>query len=288
MIDDRILVPGAGDLQLVASVIGPAAGMPVLLAHGGGQTRRAWRKVSAKLADAGFRAIALDLRGHGESPWAPGGSYDIDDFAKDLIIAANSLGRKPALVGASLGGLAGLVAEGRIAPGTFASLTLVDITPQMESGGVARVLGFMSQHAKEGFSSPAHAAAAIADYLPHRARRTNAGGLKNYLRHADDGRFYWHWDPAFIDNVTRGRAPDEGFPSALTELTAAASRLAPPVHLVRGGSSDIVSPQGAAEFLNLVPHAQFSDIAGASHMVAGDDNEAFGNAILQFLSCTHC
>ncbi|MFX5760902.1 alpha/beta hydrolase, partial [Acinetobacter baumannii] len=74
---------------------------------------------------------------------------------------AKASARKPALIGASLGGLAGIIAEGELSPHSFASLTLVDITPQMESAGVARVVGFMAAHAREGFASPEEAAQII-------------------------------------------------------------------------------------------------------------------------------
>ena len=58
------------------------------------------------------------------------------------------------------------------------------------------------------------------------------------------------------------------------------------MHLIRGGSSDLVSPEGAAAFLELVPHDRFTDIAGAGHMVVGDRNDAFAEAIVGFLRNT--
>ncbi|MCZ8137300.1 MAG: alpha/beta hydrolase [Porphyrobacter sp.] len=260
----------------------------MLLAHGGGQTKRAWKRVSGLLAAQGFRAIALDLRGHGESDWVEDGAYDVADFARDLIAVAGSLEREPALIGASLGGLAGITAEGTLAPGTFASLTLVDVAPQMEEGGVARIVSFMAAHAREGFASPQEAARVISDYLPHRQSRTASSGLAHYLRQRSDGRYYWHWDPAFIDSVIRRRAEgEEASMVARTELVEAASRLTLPVHLIRGGSSDLVSAESVAHFRQLVPHAQYTDIAEATHMVVGDQNDAFGDAILDFLVRTH-
>src|SRR3546814_14850584 len=75
----------------------------------GGQTRRAWRAVTHRLASHGFRTIAVDMRGHGESAWASDGAYDISDFAADLVEIAAAMASKPALIGASLGGLAGVV-----------------------------------------------------------------------------------------------------------------------------------------------------------------------------------
>jgi len=240
------------------------------------------------LARHGFRAIALDLRGHGDSAWADDGAYDIVDFAGDLVAIAGSLDRKPALIGASLGGLAGIMAEGEVAPGSFASLTLVDITPQMEAGGVTRVVGFMAAHAREGFASPDEAARVISEYLPHRPSRKASSGLAHYLRQKSDGRYYWHWDPAFIDGIMRRNAErGDGSDYGRGELGEAAAQLALPVHLIRGGSSDLVSPEAVAHFRALVPHAAYSDIADATHMVVGDQNDAFGDAILDFLMRTH-
>ena len=262
--------------------------MPVLLAHGGGQTRRAWRQVAAILSRQGFKAIALDLRGHGESAWASDGAYDIVDFASDLVALAAKLERKPALIGASLGGLAGLVAEGKLAPGSFASLTLVDITPQMDSGGVMRVVGFMAAHAGNGFASLEEAASIISGYLPHRPSRSPTSGLVHYLKQKADGRYYWHWDPAFIPGILRrhhqlGADTDYG----RREFSEAASRLKLPVHLIRGGSSDIVSPDAVSHFRQLVPQAEYCDITDAGHMIVGDQNDAFADAILAFLIRTH-
>ncbi|WP_374397485.1 alpha/beta fold hydrolase [Sphingopyxis sp.] len=262
--------------------------MPIMLAHGGGQTKRAWRQVSATLAAHGFRPIALDLRGHGDSAWSDRGAYDIVDFAADLVSISGSLDRRPALIGASLGGLAGIMAEGEVAPGSFASLTLVDIAPQMEAGGVARVVSFMAAHAREGFASPDEAARVISEYLPHRPGRKASAGLAHYLRQKADGRYYWHWDPAFIDGIMRRHAERGGGSDiGRAELSEAASRLALPVHLIRGGSSDLVSAEAVAHFRALVPQADFSDIADATHMVVGDQNDAFGDAILDFLLRIH-
>jgi pimeloyl-ACP methyl ester carboxylesterase len=285
MSDQSITFAGQSGLTIAASINGPERGFPVILAHGGGQTRRAWKAVTELLASHGFRTIAVDLRGHGESAWASDGAYHISDFAADLIAIASAIGKKPAIIGASLGGIAGIIAEGECAPGSFSSLTLVDITPQMEPGGVARVVGFMTAHAREGFASAEEAARVISEYMPHRPSRKASSGLANYLRRKEDGRYYWHWDPAFIDGMMRRRGDSSDQGSA--ELSAAAASLKLPVHLIRGGSSDLVSPEAVKHFQGLVPHAAYSDIANATHMVVGDQNDAFGQSIVNFLLRTH-
>lgn len=263
--------------------------MPILLAHGGGQNKRAWKGVVSLLAAEGMKAIAVDLRGHGDSAWCERGAYDVRDFAADIATVAAALDPKPALIGASLGGLAGLIAEGELAPGSFSSLTLVDVTPTIQAQGVARIVAFMAAHAREGFASHDEAAEAIGAYLPHRPGRKSSDGLAHYLRRKEDGRFYWHWDPAFIEYILRVREERAGADAELggAMLSAAAGRLTLPVHLIRGGSSDLVSLEDVAHFRRLVPHAEFSDISGATHMVVGDQNDAFGRAILGFLVRTH-
>lgn len=269
---------GADGQTLAAEANGPERGATVLLAHGGGQTRHAWHRTATTLAALGWRTVALDLRGHGESDWSPAGHYRIDDFAADLIAVADQLGEPPALVGASLGGLAGLLVEGEQRPGSFASLTLVDIAPTMEPEGVAKVMGFMGAHLDTGFASLDEAAEVIERYQPNRPRRSNSGGLARYLRRGDDGRYRWHWDPRFITSVTMTSGEHRH-----SRLADAAARLKLPVHLVRGGSSDLVTQEGAADFRRLVPHAAYTDIAGAGHMVVGDRNDAFSAAIVDFL-----
>ena len=267
---------GAQGETIVAESVGD--GPPVLLAHGGGQTRAAWSKVCTALAKAGHQAIAIDMRGHGESDWSPSGAYRFSDFAEDLLAIADTLQGKPALVGASLGGLAGLLAEGELRPGVFTSLTLVDVTPQLEPEGVAHILGFMAAHIDKGFATADEAAAAIGAYLPHRRQRGASGTLERYLRKCDDGRLRWHWDPQFI--AAANRMPPE---DSETRFADAARRLHLPVHLIRGASSNLVTPEAARQFLRFAPHAAYTDIADAGHMVVGDRNDAFTDAIVRFL-----
>lgn len=279
---------GLAGLKIAASVAGPHDGFPVLLAHGGGQTRLAWKRVVGELGAAGYRATAIDLRGHGDSEWSAEGAYDMRDFAADLVVISDQLERRPALVGASLGGIAGMIATGELAPASFASLTLVDIAPKMEESGVSRVVGFMQAHVKDGFASPEEAAKVIAEYLPHRPERKSSGNLNRYLRRRDDGRYYWHWDPRFIENVTKSRDDsDEERDSGLSSLSKAVSKLTLPVHLIRGGSSDLVSEEAVTHLRELVPDMHYTDIAGAGHMVVGDRNDAFCSAILTFLNQVH-
>ena len=272
---------GADDNRLDGDVYGQGARSALLL-HGGGQTRHAWRATARRLAERGFTAIPVDQRGHGDSAWVDSGAYSFSDYGRDAVALGRQIeqrfGAKPVAIGASLGGLASLHALGEA--DCFAALVLVDITPRMERSGVAQVQSFMTARAREGFATIEEAAEQVAAYLPHRKRPPSVEGLRKNLRQRADGRWYWHWDPRFWDGPRSVNAEGEGM---LSRLEAAAAGLAVPTLLVRGAGSEIVTPEHAEAFLALVPHARFVDVGGASHMVAGDRNDAFAEAILAFL-----
>lgn len=271
----------ASGLTLTYSAYGQASAPAVIFAHGGGQTRYAWKGAARSLGQQGFYSIALDLRGHGDSEWAKDGDYSLEAFGRDLVAVAEQLsvaGRAPHIVGASLGGLGAMVGAGILQPKAFASVTLVDITPNMEASGVAKIMGFMAEHSENGFSTLEDAADVIAQYMPHRPRPKDLEGLRKNLRQGEDKRWRWHWDPAFIQGVMARSAVEKA-----GDLEQSVRNISVPVHLVRGRMSELVSEASVKAFQALVPHAHFTDVAGARHMVAGDNNDVFTAAVSDFL-----
>jgi pimeloyl-ACP methyl ester carboxylesterase len=248
-----------------------------LFAHGFGQTRGAWLQSGRALAAAGYAGLAYDARGHGESARnADDQPYAGEQFANDLIIIAGEQAQPPVLVGASMGGLFGLIAEARW-PGLFRAMVLVDITPRWEQAGMQRILGFMTAF-PDGFDSLEHAGDIIAAYLPHRRARKSAEDLRELLREGEDGRWRWHWDARLIDDLVRDSAQHQD------DIAEAARSIRCPVLLISGGRSDLVSAQTVEEFQALVPHARHAHLAEATHMVAGDDNDAFTATVLEYLA----
>jgi len=274
---------GADHLDIVGDRRGDPSASVVVLLHGGGQTRHSWAGTAAVLARAGWCVVSLDARGHGESDWSPDADYRLNRFAADVGAVVDQLGVRPVVVGASLGGLTGLFLEGNVRPGSMRALVLVDVIPRMEKAGADRIADFMAEHMQEGFASLEEAADAIAAYNPHRRRPSDLSGLRKNLRLADDGRWYWHWDPRFISRGAdgEGRAPSEITDEEL--LMAAARAVRVPMLLVRGRMSDVVSEAGARDFVAELPHVRFVDVSGAGHMVAGDRNDAFTDAVVGFL-----
>jgi pimeloyl-ACP methyl ester carboxylesterase len=267
---------GFGGIHLVADVWGE--GWPVLLMHGGGQTRHAWGNTARALAEKGWKAVSLDLRGHGESEWAMNGDYSFTAFAADCISVVDRVGKRPVLVGASLGGVAAILAEGGSDRDVSSGLVLVDITHRTNRRGVERIRAFM-QSGLGGFATLEDAAEAIAAYAPHRPKRVNPSGLMKVLRLRRDGRWYWHWDPRFFE-LGRTEVPPADYQPL---FEAALAHIRVPTLLVRGRLSDVVTEEGVQDFLAKVPTAREVDISGAAHMVAGDQNDAFSSAVIDFL-----
>ena len=237
------------------------------------------RAPGESLARAGFRAYALDARGHGDSDWSADG-YEQDAMIADLISVAKAVGDpNPILVGASMGGGVSLCAVGEQSIPAKA-LVMVDTAPQLEKEGTDKIRAFMQQR-PEGFDSLEEVADAIASYQPHRKRARNLDGLKKNVRLDENERLRWHWDPSWLERTR----PD------LTErrqrMQLAAEKLAlikTPTLLVRGGLSDVLSEEGAEKFLQDCPHSEYVNVTDAAHMVAGDRNDIFTDAVAEFLN----
>ena len=269
----RVTLPGAG-LKLVADAVGAPNAPTLLFLHGSGQTRQSWGRALEEASRRGYRALSLDLRGHGDSEWAPDANYTLERFAADVRQVIEHLAVEPIIVGASLGGIVGMLI-GSSPPPALSGLVLVDITPRVEMTGANEVTAFMNS-APNGFESLEQAAEAVAAYLPHRPKPKDTSGLQRNLR-LRNGRYYWHWDPELLQ---MGRNADFKGPNPLEK---AARALKIPTLLIRGGRSRIVSETGVREFLEMVPQAEFVDISDAHHMVAGDANDAFNEAVFTFV-----
>ena len=272
---------GVDDITLIADEWNRgsdfAADRPtILMLHGGGQNRFSWKNTGQILADEGFHVVAVDTRGHGDSDRAPGADYAIETLTSDVLHVLDAIGRPVVLIGASMGGLTGLLVADQAGPQQVTKLVLVDVVPRFDKSGSARIREFMFNHV-HGFDSLDEAAEAVAAYLPHRTKPRSPEGLKKNLRHRD-GRWYWHWDPAFLTK------PEDDPQIRVEKLEQAAIDLKIPILLIRGKLSDVVSTEGVKEFLEKVPSAEFVELSDAGHTAAGDDNDAFSEVVVQFVS----
>jgi len=270
-VDDLALVADEWNRDSAATAERPA----ILLLHGGGQNRFSWKNTGQILADAGYHVVALDSRGHGDSDRSPTADYSVEALCGDALQVLYQVGKPAVLIGASMGGLTGILAAHEAGPELVEKLVLVDVVPRFEKDGSARIRDFMASGV-EGFETLEEAADAVAAYLPHRTKPRSPEGLKKNLR-LRDGRWYWHWDPAFLT-----KPHDDPF-ARMDKLEQAAINLEIPILLIRGKLSDVVSDEGVKDFLAKVPNAELTELADAGHTAAGDDNDAFSEVVVQFV-----
>jgi peroxiredoxin len=280
---EHFLTDGHGGVRIAADRQGDPAARAVVFLHGGGQTRRSWNRAAEAVARRGWQAVTVDMRGHGESDWSADGDYRVATFAADVREILLRLPPRPVLVGASLGGLTSMLLAGELSPGIAAAVVLVDIVPDMDPSGAERIHAFMADKMVDGFGSLDEVADMIAEFNPHRPRPVDLDGLRNNLRRRGD-RWYWHWDPQFIDGSAAYPPMEVTDVERLHAAVASIVADGVPMLLVRGQVSDLVSHERASEFLARFPQIGFVDVEGAGHMVAGDRNDLFADAVLEFLA----
>ena len=280
---ETFVTSGPGGVRIVSDRQGDPAARAVVFLHGGGQTRRSWGRAAAAVAERGWQSVTVDFRGHGESDWSDEGDYRVVSFAADVQEVLRQLPPCPVLVGASLGGFTSMLLAGEISPGIASAVVLVDIVPDMDPSGANRIHNFMADRMASGFESLDEVADAIAEYNPHRPRPTDLDGLRTNLRLRGD-RWYWHWDPKFISGTSPLPPMEVTDTDRLHAAVDAILRDGVPMLLVRGQVSDLVSQDRADAFLARFPKVEFVDVHGAGHMVAGDRNDIFATAVLDFLT----
>jgi peroxiredoxin len=283
MTAESFSVNGVGGVRIAADRIGDPLAPAVVFLHGGGQTRRSWGRAAAAVAGRGWQAITVDLRGHGESDWSTDGDYRVTTFAGDVLEVLRQLPPLPVIVGASLGGFTAMLLAGELSPATVRAVVLVDIVPNMDPSGATRIHGFMYDKMESGFASLDEVADAIQEYNPHRPRPSDLDGLRTNLRERD-GRWYWHWDPKFIDGTSALPPIEVTEVDRLYTAIEAILSTGVPMLLVRGQMSDLVTQERADEFIARFPEIDFVDVGGAGHMVAGDRNDIFAGAVVDFLA----
>ncbi|WP_420078350.1 alpha/beta fold hydrolase [Streptomyces sp. JL4002] len=255
-------------VTLVFDDMGPRGGTPVILIHGHPFNRTMWAPQTAALTAAGYRVIAPDLRGYGDSPVVPG-TAAFAALADDLAALLARLGIERVVVGGvSMGGQIAMELRLRH-PGLVRALVLSDTSPAPETEAGAELRRETAERLiAEGMRPYAE------EVIDKMMAPYNVTGMPGIA--AQVTRMMCATDPQGAAAALRGRAER---PDYRPVLAGAAEPC-----LVLVGADDVFTPVAEAEALrDLLPHAELAVIEGAGHLPGLERPEAFNRALLDFL-----
>jgi pimeloyl-ACP methyl ester carboxylesterase len=261
---------------------------PLLLIHGGKDHARNWDWVARDLR-RDFHVIAPDLRGHGDSAWATGGSYAISEFVFDIVQLVDALQLKPlTIIGHSLGGAISLHYTG-LFPKNVARLVAIEglgPSPELEQKLEAPPA---TQRYREWINSQKEIAKrqprryATIDEAAKRMQDENEFLSPAQAHHLtvhgvarnEDGTFSWKFDPyvrSFAPVRVRG-----------ADVRSLWERIACPTLLVRGEQNWASDPKKDGR---IAPFKQASllNVPKAGHWVHHDQLEIFLREVRKFLA----
>jgi pimeloyl-ACP methyl ester carboxylesterase len=258
------------DGRRVSALVWGSSPPRLVLLHGGAQNAHTWDTVALALDRP---LVAIDLPGHGHSDGGRNGSVDVLANAADVATAMRALATPPVdLVGMSLGGLTAIaIADAN--PDLVRTLTLVDITPGVDSEKASIIRAFIN--GPESFPSFDEILARTIEFNPTRTESSLRRGILHNALQRDDGS--WVWRYARFRSAEPGEMPE--IPVGWDSL----SRLSMPLMLARGmRSQSVVTDADEAELLRRVPSARVEHFAESGHSIQGDQPVELARVLADF------
>jgi pimeloyl-ACP methyl ester carboxylesterase len=244
-----------------------------LLIHGFGDGGFIWNEFLPQLASFG-RAIAVDLRGHGDSDWDACSRYDIGAHLSDVNFVLDALYlRTFVLIGHSLGGDIA-IRLAALHPGRVIRLVIVDSGPELDRAATAHIRrDFVAE--SRIYSGYSEYMAQLEAKLPLVSPTLRESLAKNALR-SREGGYELKRDPQMKIN-------DPLNSSSLPELWPTLKKIVCPVLIVRGVASSVLPFSVAKKMVGVVPNGSFASVSLAGHAVMIDNPEGFSAATLPFI-----
>ena len=245
----------------------------MLLLHGGAQSAHSWDFFALAMRDH-LHIIALDQRGHGDSPWSDTGEYDTSFHIADINAFTDAIGYDNfILMGLSMGGrnAYGFTAQH---PQKVNRLILIDVGPDIQAEGRRHIQEFLE--GTETFESFDWLVERVKRYNPRRPEEQIRGSLINNLKQLEDGTWTWKHDRRRGIRRDRGGEMNAEAWRDLAQITA-------PTLVIRGAESNILSPQTAAKMRDTLAASQLVEVPNAGHLVQGDNPVGFERVVRDFL-----
>lgn len=248
----------------------------LILLHGIHGHAHVWDALAGSVKTQ-FRVLALDLRGHGDSAWAPDGNYDGQTLLSDVAAFVTELQLDHAIViGESLGGIVAF-AYAAMNPTIVKALAVVDIGPEINSEGLEEIRR-SAQDRPSDFADFEQALRWSRGDQHVQGDEVIAYRLRHNLKETDAGRLAWKFDPR-VDSVTSSGGPEGD--ALMWQLWSA---LKCPTLVMRGERSILLTEESASKMLSSCPTATLRVIPGAGHAVLVDNQTGFIEEIKAFLA----
>ena len=242
------------------------SGSPIIVLHGLLGSSRNWQSAGAALALRGPRVIALDLRNHGDSPWADG--CRVPDMAEDVVAWIKEAGIAPVhLLGHSLGGKVAM----RLAvehPELVSRLTIVDIAPRVYAPRFMAEFEAMRSVNLSTLKSRRDAESALEAKISNWALRQF---ILTNLSQGPTGDWLWKVN---LDALERG------LPGIQENPLLPGQSYAGPTRLIRGGQSNYVLDEDIPGFLQYFPNGDIVTLPESGHNPHFDARSGFLDAVL--------
>ena len=264
-----------GNLNLHYLEWGQAGAPPVIMVHGLSGNAHAFDNLAPHFLPM-YHVIAVDVRGRGDSDWAGDADYSNGAYVADLEGLRQALGfERISLVGTSLGGRISMTYAGAY-PDRVERTVLNDIGPQIDPRGGDRI-AVSTREAVTSFASMDEVLAWHAQLRPgfnllsDTEQRVTAG---HAVKPQSGGGYTWKMDPAVRTDPRR--------PDPETSWTLA-RRIPGPVLLVRGGDSDLLSPETAQQMVREMQDCRMVEVPGVGHAPTLSEPEAL-NAVKELFA----
>ncbi|MBM3138989.1 MAG: alpha/beta hydrolase [Chloroflexi bacterium] len=251
----------------------------IVMLHGFAETSAAWDEATLDLARE-FRVVAIDLRGHGQSEYAPDQDYTRATQVEDLELIVESIGlRSVTLVGHSMGGAAAICYAAEH-PEIVTALVLIETAPEVLRSGIEALRRLIS--AGDEFPTLEDAIQAFRPHFPYATTEQLERRVRASLRPTDGGGYTWDFDPIFRDPAARPPEPDPG-QRRLSDLWDCVDRVQCPTMIVRGAETDMLTPEAIQRLHRRIPGSRVSLIEDAGHAVPTDQPGALSLNVREFL-----
>lgn len=273
-------------LSLFARDCAPADGparLPVIAIHGLTRNSADFEVIAALIAQSGRRVLAVDVRGRGQSDRAPDPmTYTPDVYARDVVALMEQLGiEKAVFLGTSMGGLI-TMALTAIKPKAIAAAILNDVGPELAPEGLARIAAYTGQLVviETWADAAAYAKRINETALPHYTDADWDAFARRTFREGTEGVPVLDYDPD-ISAPIKVAGAKALIPNLWPYFRALARKK--PTLLLRGATSDLLSPAIVAKMRKVAPAMAYAEVPAVGHAPMLDEAEARA-AIFEFLA----